>query len=46
MQLGNRGAIQDFTDVDIDVQYNLNVYALIKIVQLFVDDIRKVKMAE
>lgn len=25
------GAIQDFTDHDIDVQYNLNVYALIKI---------------
>ncbi|UXU82840.1 SDR family oxidoreductase [Mammaliicoccus sciuri] len=35
------GAIQDFTDDDINVQYNLNVYALIKIVQLFVDDIRK-----
>lgn len=35
------GAIQDATNADIDEQYRINVYSLIKIVQLFIDDLRK-----
>lgn len=35
------GAIQDFSDQEIDVQYHINVFSLIKVVQLFVDKLRK-----
>ncbi|MDT3994270.1 SDR family oxidoreductase [Mammaliicoccus fleurettii] len=35
------GSIQDFTDQEIDVQYHINVFSLIKVVQLFVDRLRK-----
>ncbi|MEB7656579.1 SDR family oxidoreductase [Mammaliicoccus vitulinus] len=35
------GAIQDFSDEEIDAQYNINVFSLIKVVQLFVDRLRK-----
>lgn len=35
------GAIQDMSDTQINEQYHLNVYHLIKIVQIFVDCLRK-----